>query len=103
MDALKEVLDGLHRMLGRGTQTKGGKIGMEVLPTLERLIAALNEEPDGVIQQKAIEMLVVQHAARAGDRDTALYIIEHLAKHARQLTTQAFDEGFFKTIRRRGR
>jgi hypothetical protein len=60
-------------------------IGMDHAPLLERLVKVLDSESDVVRQQVAIELLMSRHAMATGDAAIALYVIESMCKHAKQL------------------
>jgi uncharacterized protein HemY len=65
-------------------------LGAEHARLANRLLAVLQEEPDAVKQQIAIELLTVSHAMRMGDPATAVTIANSVHKHVLQLAEQSF-------------
>jgi len=64
-------------------------LSIDDMPVFERLRDLLDElERDPVKQQTAIELLMVRHAAQASrNQKEYFFIIDSMAKHARQLRT----------------
>jgi hypothetical protein len=65
-------------------------LGVEHARLANRLFAVLQEEPDLVKQQVAIELLTVSYAMRMGDRTAAATVADGVHKHVRQLVEQSF-------------
>jgi hypothetical protein len=66
-------------------------LGLEHAELATKLINTLREnESDGVKQQVAIELLVVSHAIRMGDKAAAIVIADGVHKHVLQLIEQTF-------------
>lgn len=63
-------------------------LDIDHLPLLTALQEVLMHEPDPVRQQQAIELLMVSHAQRAGNSADGCFIIDAMAKHAKQIVTQ---------------
>jgi len=60
------------------------EIGPEMLPLLRQLMAVLETVNDVVTQQKAIELLMAQHARRMPKLHRS-FTIDSMAKHAKQM------------------
>ena len=61
------------------------QIGEQHFALVRRLQGVLDEEPDRVSQQIAIELLVATHAMRMGDAATAAFVVDSMAKHIKQM------------------
>jgi uncharacterized protein HemY len=65
-------------------------LGTEHARLANRLFTILQEEPDPVRRQIAIEILTVSHVLRMGNPATAMAVTDGIHKHVRQLVEQSF-------------
>ena len=74
------------------TERETTDLGIELLPALEEAWTTLEKSTDDPVEvQKVLELMVMRHCVKMGDRDTALHVAHHLNRHAQQLINQAFD------------
>jgi hypothetical protein len=67
------------------------KIGFEIIPLLTKLQNVLKDVPDPVVQQQAIEFLLIWHARRMPNTLDSLTVVDGIAKHAKQMITGNVD------------
>jgi hypothetical protein len=61
------------------------KIGMEILPLVLRVEAALLTEPNPVKIQQAIEIVTARWAAQFSEQTDADFVADSIHKHVRQI------------------
>jgi hypothetical protein len=67
------------------------KLGFEVIPLLTKLQDVLKDVPDPIIQQQAIELLLIWHARRMPNTLDSLTVVDGIAKHVKQMITGNVD------------
>lgn len=82
------VDDYLH---GASDSYKVKTLGVDHAALTAKLRAVLDQEPNPVSQQVAIELLTADHAVRMGSRDRAHIVSQGIHKHVEQLIDQIFD------------
>jgi uncharacterized protein (DUF1778 family) len=67
------------------------EIGTEAdMVLVDAMIALLDQRPDPIAQQKAIEILMARHARRASDfPDERQFVLKSMVRHATQILIQS--------------
>lgn len=60
------------------------------LKLVERILAILDREADGVRRQQVIEILLAGHCIRMGSQYEATLVLDGMSKHAMQMIAQTF-------------
>jgi hypothetical protein len=66
------------------------KLGFELIPLLTKLQDVLKDEPV-ILQQQAIELLLIWHARRMPNTLDSLTVVDGITKHVKQMITGNVD------------